>query len=84
VSGTIGTTPNGPVHDRGDGSYDVGVLWDPAVAPQPGVVIAQPERPPVAIMPPSVPPVAKPCGPIWLCVLLVVLLLIAVLVILLR
>jgi hypothetical protein len=84
VSGTIGSTPNGPVHDRGDGSYDVGVLWDPAVAPQPGVVIAQPERPPVTITPPGAPPVAKPCCPIWLCVLLVLLLMIAVLVILLR
>jgi V8-like Glu-specific endopeptidase len=84
VSGTIGSTPNGPAHDRGNGSYDVGVLWDPAVAPQPGVVIAQPERPPVTIAPPGAPPVEKPCCPIWLCVLLVFLLLIAVLVILLR
>lgn len=84
VSGTIGSTPNGPIHDRGDGSYDVGVLWVPAVAPQPGVVIAQPERPPVTVTPPGAPPVAKPCCPIWLCVLLVLLLLIAVLVILLR
>ncbi len=84
VYGTIGSTPNGPVHDRGDGSYDVGVLWDPAVAPQPGVVIAQPERPPVTITPPGAPPVAKAGCPIWLGVLLVLLLLIAVLVILLR
>ena len=84
VSGTVGSTPNGPAHDRGDGSYDVGVLWDPAVAPQPGVVITQPERSPVIIAPPGAPSVAKPRCPIWLFVLLVVLLLIAVLVIVLR
>ena len=84
VSGTIGSTPNEPAHDRGDGSYDIGVLWDPANATQPSFVIQQLERPPVTIAPPGGPPVAKLCCPIWLCVLLVLLLLIAVLVILLR
>ncbi len=78
--GTTGSTTTGPVRDRGDGSYDVDVIWDPSVAPQPGVVISQPERPPVTIA----PPVAKPRCPIWLCVLLALLLVIAVLVILLR
>jgi V8-like Glu-specific endopeptidase len=83
VSGTVGSTPNGPLHDRGDGSYDVGVLWDPAVGPQPGVVIAQPERPPVPIMPAG-SKVGRAGCPIWVVVLLAVLLLIAVLLILLR
>ena len=83
VSGTSGSTANRPVQDRGDGSYDVGVLWDPAVAQQPGVVIAQPERPPVTITPPGAPRAEKPCWPIWLGLLLLLLLVIAVLVILL-
>lgn len=83
VSGTTGSTPNTPVRDRGDGSYDVGVLWDPAVAPQPGVVIAQPDRPPVTITP-GTPAGGKAGCPIWVVVLLGVLLLIAVLLILLR
>ena len=39
VSGTVGNVPNLPVEDRGDGSYDIGVLCDPAVSPQPGVVV---------------------------------------------
>lgn len=77
--GATGSTPTGPIRDRSDGSYDVDVIWDPAVAPQPGVVITQPERPPIMLT----PPVVKPYCPIWLCVLIVFLLLIAVLVILL-
>ena len=81
VSGTTGSTTNAPTRDRGDGSYDVGVLWNPAVAPQPGVVIAQPDRPPVTIVPPATPTLMKAGCPIWLGMLLV--LVIAVLVILL-
>ena len=41
----------GPVRDRGDGSYEVGVIWDPTVTPQPGVIVQQPERPPVVVSP---------------------------------
>jgi hypothetical protein len=83
LSGTTGSTPNVPVQDRGDGSYDVGVLWDPAVAPQPGVVIAQPDRPPVTVTPPGTPAGGKAGCPIWVVAILVALLLIALLVILL-
>lgn len=88
LSGTVGSTPNAPVLDRGDGSYDVGVLWNSALAPKPGVVIAQPDRPPVVVTPAAVAPGSSPGAragcPIWLGILLVILLLIAVLVILLR
>lgn len=88
VSGVTGSTATGPVLDRGDGSYDVDVLWDPAAAPQPGAVIVQPDRPPVVIAPsgvsPGSSPFATPGCPIWLIGLLIVLLLIVVLVILLR
>jgi hypothetical protein len=81
VSGATGSTPNAPIRDRGDGSYDVGVLWDPAVGPQPGVVIAQPDRPPVTIAPPAPPTPTMAGCPFWLGALLVVV--IAVLLILL-
>ena len=81
VSGATGSTPNAPTRDRGDGSYDVGVRWDPAVAPQPSVVITQPDRPPVTIMPPTVPTLTKAGCPTWLGILLIAV--IAVLVILL-
>ncbi len=83
VSGMSGSTPNVPVQDRGDGSYDVGVLWNPGVSPQPGVVIAQPDRPPVTITPPGTPAGGKAGCPIWVVALLAVLLLIAIVVILL-
>ena len=84
VTGTIGSTPNAPARDRGDGSYDLGVLWDPALAPQPGIVIAQPDRAPVVVTPAGTPSAANAGCPLWVGVLLVILLLIAVLVILLR
>lgn len=51
----------GPVHDRGDGSYDVPVSWDPGTAPQPGVLVIQPERDPVVITP--TPAGQPPCPP---------------------
>ena len=84
VFGIFGSTPAAATRDRGDGSYEIDVLWDPAVAPQPGVVIAQPERPPVTVMPAGTPPTAKRYCPTWLCVLLALLLLVAVIVILVR
>jgi hypothetical protein len=48
------------VRDRGDGSYEVPVSWDPAVTPQPGVIVQQPERGPVVIGP---RPGQPPCPP---------------------
>jgi hypothetical protein len=40
----------GPVKDGGDGSYTVMVVWDPDNA-TPGVVVQQPDRPPVPVVP---------------------------------
>jgi len=71
------------MQDRGDGTYDVGVLWNPAIAPQPGVVLTQPDRPPVTLTLPGVPGGAKAGCSIWVVVLLAVLLLVAVLLLLL-
>ena len=84
VSGTVGNVPNLPVEDRGDGSYDIGVLWDPAVSPQPGVVVTQPERPPVTLSPAGETPGPKFGCPTWLCIVLAVLLIVALLWIVLR
>jgi hypothetical protein len=55
-----GVQVTGPVRDRGDGSYEVPVAWDPAVTPQPGVLVQQPERDPVVITP---QPTHPPCPP---------------------
>ena len=51
-----GVIVEGKVEDKGDGSYAVGVAWDPRAAP--GVVVQQPDRPPIVVAPPSagVPP----------------------------
>jgi hypothetical protein len=38
--------------DHGDGSYTVPGLWDPGQSPSPGLVITQPDRPPVVVTPP--------------------------------
>ncbi|MEO8367297.1 MAG: trypsin-like peptidase domain-containing protein [Pseudoxanthomonas sp.] len=40
----------GPVKDAGDGSYSVVVIWDPD-ATTPGVVVQQPDRPPIPVVP---------------------------------
>jgi Trypsin-like peptidase domain/von Willebrand factor type A domain len=44
-----GSTPSGPVIDLGNGSYQVDVCSDPDSLEPPGIVIGQPERPPVVI-----------------------------------
>jgi hypothetical protein len=51
-----GVQINGTVKDRGDGSYGIGVVWGSSVPP--GVVVQQPDRDPVPLVPPSatVPP----------------------------
>jgi hypothetical protein len=40
----------GPVKDAGDGSYSVVVVWDPDTS-TPGVVVQQPDRPPIPVVP---------------------------------
>ena len=42
----------GRLRDRRDGSYEVGVIWDPNITPQPGVTVQQPDRPPIVVAPP--------------------------------
>lgn len=46
-----GSKPVGPVKDLGNGSYQVDVCSDPDSLEPPGIVIVQPERPPVTIGP---------------------------------
>jgi hypothetical protein len=48
-----GVTTTGAVTDRGDGSYGVDVSWNPAVTPTPGVILGQPGRSPVPMIPPG-------------------------------
>jgi hypothetical protein len=51
VSGVPGTTVTGTTIDNGDGTYDVPVEW--VDVEQPGIVITQPDAPPVTIRPPA-------------------------------
>jgi hypothetical protein len=44
----------GPVKDGGDGSYTVVVVWDPDTA-TPGVIVQQPDRTPVPVVPGGYP-----------------------------
>ena len=79
--GGSGTTVTG-VTDNGDGSYAIGVGWDPRMPRGPAVVIGQPDRPPVTVGP-GLAPSGKPCPwwLRWLLLLLILLLLLAVVVI---
>jgi hypothetical protein len=63
VSPIAGVKITGNVKDGGDGSYGVRVVWDPSVAPTPGVVVQQPDRDPATVTPtgPCQPP-AKDCA----------------------
>lgn len=54
VSGAPGTHVTGPPVDNGDGSYTVPGTWTPGSGSPPGVVIGQPERPPVVVSDPKV------------------------------
>jgi hypothetical protein len=46
-----GSNMTGPVTDNGDGSYTVPVSWDPGRG-GPGLIVSQPDRPPVVVGPP--------------------------------
>jgi hypothetical protein len=63
VSPIPGVKITGNVKDRGDGTYGVGIVWDPSVGPVPGVVVQQPDRDPATLTPfgPGQPP-AKDCA----------------------
>ncbi|HET7113666.1 MAG TPA: trypsin-like peptidase domain-containing protein [Pyrinomonadaceae bacterium] len=49
ITGTFGTTPTDQPQDNRDGSYSVTAVWDPSVAPAPGIVVSQPGRPPAIV-----------------------------------
>jgi hypothetical protein len=49
TQGGAGSSPDGGVVDNGDGTYTQVVIYDPASAAEPGVTIAQPDRPPVVV-----------------------------------
>lgn len=53
VTGVPGTVLTAPVHDNGDGSYTAPGTWDPASGQEPGVIVAQPDRPCVVVQPPT-------------------------------
>jgi hypothetical protein len=69
VAGLPGVTVTASPVDNGDGSYTVPADWDPNATPNPGVVVTQPDRPPVPLVPvvPAKPPKTSGCGPLfWL------------------
>jgi len=49
IAGQPGSVPVGAVRDNGDGSYSVDLCWDPESSMPPGVIITQPERPPLGL-----------------------------------
>ena len=51
ISAQPGSTLTSPVHDLGNGAYQVDLCWDLASASPPGIVIGQPGRTPVPVGP---------------------------------
>jgi hypothetical protein len=49
IAGQPGSNPVGAVRDNEDGSYSVDLCWDPESSTPPGVIVTQPDRPPVGI-----------------------------------
>jgi hypothetical protein len=82
IGGAGGTTVTGPPQDNGDGSYTVPVEWDPGAPQGPGLVIGQPERPPVVVHDPQAGKGGGKQWPwlIWLLLLIIFILLILLLV----
>jgi hypothetical protein len=79
-----GTHITGPVTDNGDGSYSVPVSWDPSAPGAPGVLITQPGRDAVPIVPPGAQPRPRLGCLTWLLLALVLLLLVFLLIVLLK
>lgn len=73
-----GSTPVHGLTDKGDGSYETMVAWDPDSGQAPGVVIVQPERAPTIVSDPSRLPTHKhlPWWLLWLLLLVILLLLV--------
>ncbi len=81
IGGAGGTTVTGPPQDNGDGSYTVPVEWDPSAPQGPGLVVGQPERPPVVLHDPQAGGGSKKWSwLIWLLLLIILILLILLLV----
>ena len=81
INGIPGTIPTEQPQDNRDGSYSVMAIWDSSVAPSPGIVIAQPDRPPVIVQEPaSGQKWRKWC---WILLILVLILLLIIILILL-
>jgi hypothetical protein len=53
VTGAPGTEATSPLVDNGDGSYGLVGIWNPGDGQPPGVVIGQPDRPPVVVFEPK-------------------------------
>jgi V8-like Glu-specific endopeptidase len=53
ITGVLGTTPTEPTQDNRDGSYSITAIWDSGVGAVPGIVISQPDRPPVIVQEPA-------------------------------
>ena len=83
VAAPTGGELSGDLVDQGDGSYGQVVLWDPASSIPPGLVITQPERPPVVVVPPAASGSATPFPWLLWLLLLLVLVLLAIVVVLL-
>jgi hypothetical protein len=49
TQGGAGSSPDGGVVDNGDGTYTQVIVYDPTSGSEPGVTIAQPDRPPVVV-----------------------------------
>jgi len=49
VTGQPGSSPVGGVRDNGDGTYSIDLCWDPDSPNPPGVVVTQPDRPPIVV-----------------------------------
>jgi hypothetical protein len=79
ITAPTGGELSGAITDLGNGSYVQEVLWDPSSSIPPGLIITQPERPPVIVLPP-LPPARKTPGRwlLWLLLLLLLLLLLIV------
>jgi hypothetical protein len=54
IKGAPGTSITGPIHDNGDGSYTAPINWNSSSGNSPGVLIGQPDRPPVVVHDPKV------------------------------
>jgi hypothetical protein len=72
-----------PLRDHGDGSYSVDVSHQPGNGPAPGVVVSQPDRPPIPITPQDGwPGSGQGRCPAWLCWLLALLVLVLIILVL--